>query len=214
MTPDHEVAPATALRTVLLTVGLLLAGVTGLGVATDGFRAFTTETARRAAVHRHPVAVPAVPLVNQDGVQFNLTDLRGRWVLVDFVYTRCMTICTVLGADFAQLERELAEPIAEGRVQLLSISFDMARDTPADLSSYLARFRASGPGWQAARPLTDHGLERLESTFGITVIPDQMGGYTHNAAIHLVDPSGHLVDIFDLGQREQVRAVLRRELAS
>ena len=213
MTADQEVAPATLLRTVLLSVGLLLAGVTGLGVATDGFQAFTTETARRVAVHRQPVAVPAVPLVNQDGVQFSLADLQGKWVLVDFVYTRCMTICTVLGADFAQLERELAEPIAQGRVQLMSISFDMSRDTPSDLASYLARFRASGPGWQAAVPLTDDGLERLKNTFGITVIPDRMGGYTHNAAIHLVDPSGRLVDIFDLGQREQVRAALRRELA-
>ncbi len=213
MTADQEVAPATVLRTVLLSIVLLLAGLTGLWMATDGFRAFTTETARRVAVRRHPVAVPAVPLVNQNGVQFTMKDLQGKWVLVDFVYTRCMTICTVLGADFAQLERELAEPIAQDRIQLLSISFDLARDSPTDLAAYLSRFRASGHGWQAAVPLTVDGLERLKNTFGITVIPDGMGGYTHNAAIHLVDPSGHLVDIFDLGQREQVRAALRRELA-
>ncbi len=208
-------APTAVLRTVVLTVGLLLVGVAGLGVATDGFHAFTTETARRVAVHRNPPAVPAtVPLVNQDGVHFTLADLQGKWVLVDFVYTRCMTICTVLGADFAQLERELAEPIAQDRIQLLSISFDLARDTPAELASYLTRFRGAGPGWQAAIPLTDDGLARLEDAFGITVIPDKMGGYTHNAAIHLVDPTGRLVDIFDLGQRDQVRAALQRELAS
>ena len=54
-------------------------------------------------------------------------------------------------------------------------------------------------GWQAARPLTPDGLQQLTAAFGITVIADQLGGYTHNAAIHLVDPEGRLVDIFDLG---------------
>ena len=42
-------------------------------------------------------------------------------------------------------------------------------------------------------------LERLKKSFGITVIPDSFGGFTHNAAIHLVDPRGRLVDVFDVG---------------
>ena len=41
----------TALRTWGLSIALLLAGGGGLAVATDGFQAFTTETARRVAVH-------------------------------------------------------------------------------------------------------------------------------------------------------------------
>jgi protein SCO1/2 len=194
----------TVLRTALASAGLLLAGGGALAAATDGFRAFTTETARRVAVRGSPVELPAVALQSQSGARFTLADLRGKWVLVDFIYTRCPTVCTVLGGDFARLERQLAGPIAQGRVQLLSISFDPAHDPPVRLAAYLERFGSRSPAWQAARPLTGEGLQRLTTAFGVTVIPDRLGGFTHNAAIHLVDPEGRLADIFDLGDPARI----------
>ena len=194
----------TGLRTALASAALLLGSAVGLAAATDGFAAFTTETARRVAVRRHPVELPAVTLESDAGTRFTLGDLRGRWLLVDFIYTRCPTVCSALGGDFAQLERELAGPIAQGRIRLLSISFDPAHDTPAELAAYLGRFGARNAAWQAARPLTAEGLRRLTAAFGVTVIPDGAGGYTHSAAIHLVDPDGRLADIFDPGHPERV----------
>jgi len=202
----------TVLRTSLASAVFLLAGGAALAAATDGFQAFTTETARRVAVRRSPVELPAVALESQSGARFTLADLRGKWLLVDFIYTRCPTFCAVLGGDFAQLERQLAGPIAQGRVQLLSISFDPTRDPPAQLAAYLGRFRSRDQGWQAARPLTADGLQSVTAEFGITVIPDRLGGYTHNAAIHLVDPEGRLVDIFDLGDVDRIRETVLRSL--
>lgn len=215
MTAGIDAVRTAVLRTSLASAALLLAGGVALGTATDGFQAFTTETARRVAVRRQPANLPAVTLENESGARFMLADLRRKWLLVDFIYTRCPTFCTVLGGDFAQLEQQLAGPIAQGKVQLLSISFDPAHDAPADLATYLARFRGRGlgPGWQAARPVTGVGLRRLTAAFGITVIPDHRGGYTHNAAIHLVDPEGRMVDIFDLGHLEQIRGTILRKLS-
>ena len=43
--------------------------------------------------------------------------------------------------------------------------------------------------------------------------PERRGGYTHNAAIHLVDPEGRMVDIFDLGHLEQIRGTILRRLS-
>jgi protein SCO1/2 len=200
-------------RTALASATVLLAGALGLAAATDGFRAFTSETARRVAVRRRPADLPAVALENQSGARFTLADLRGTWVLVDFIYTRCPTFCTGLGVDFARLQQQLARPIAQSRVQLLSISFDPTHDPPSQLAAYLGRFRGAGTmGWHAARPLTLDGLQRLTEAFGITVIEDRNGGYTHNAAIHLVDPSGRLVDIFDPGDVDRTRETLLRNL--
>ncbi len=204
--------PMAGLRTGLISAALLLAGGVGLAAATDGFQAFTAETARRIAVRRQPVDLPTVTLENQSGARFTFADLRGKWLLVDFIYTRCPTICTTLGGDFAQLERQLAGPIAQGNVQLLSISFDPRHDPPVQLAAYLGRFKGRNMGWQAARPLTAAGLRRLTAAFGVTVIPDQLGGYTHNAAIHLVDPEGRLVDIFDPGDLDHIRMTIMRNL--
>jgi len=191
---------------------LLLAGGVALAAATNGFQAFTTETARRVAVRSRPVELPAVALESQSGARLTLGDFRGSWLLVDFIYTRCPTFCTALGGDFARLERQLVDPIARGKVQLLSISFDPTQDTPARLAAYLGLFRGRHRGWQAARPVSADGLRQITAAFGVTVIPDQLGGYTHNAAIHLVDPEGRLVDIFDLGDVDRIRDTVLRDL--
>jgi len=200
------------LRTGLASAALLLAGGVALAAATNGLQAFTTETARRVAVRSRPVELPAVALESQSGARLTLGDFRGSWLLVDFIYTRCPTFCTALGGDFARLERQLVDPIARGKVQLLSISFDPTQDTPPRLAAYLGRFWGRHRGWQAARPVSADGLRQITAAFGVTVIPDQLGGYTHNAAIHHVDPEGRLVDIFDLGDVDRIRDTVLRDL--
>jgi protein SCO1/2 len=187
------------LRTLLASLMLMVAGGFVLSAATDHFRAFTTETARRIEVHEHPVAVPDVLLETASGAHIDMAGFRGKWLLVDFIYTRCPTYCVALGGEFAQLQDRLATPLAQGRLQLLSISFDPENDTPTELAAYQQRFRNRGPGWLAARPVTAQGLGQLKRAFGITVIPDTFGGYIHNAAIHLVDPQGRLIEIVDMG---------------
>ena len=187
------------MRTLLANLLLMLGGGVALSTATNHFRAFTTEAARRLAVREHPVDIPAVTLETETGTRLDLAAFRGRWLLVDFVYTRCPTYCSTLGGEFAQLQSSLAVPLAQHKVQLLSISFDPEHDTPRRLAEYLNRFRTSDSEWLAARPVDQGALERLKKSFGITVIPDSFGGFTHNAAIHLVDPRGRLVDVFDVG---------------
>jgi len=199
------------LRTLCASVALALAGGAVLYAGTDGLRAFTTEAARRVAVREHPVELPAVALETAAGERLDLRALRGRWLLVDFIYTRCPSYCRALGAEFAQLQDRLAGPLARRDVALLSISIDAAHDAPAELAAYLQRSRSRGAGWIAARPLGDEGLDRLERAFGVTVIPDGAGGFVHNAALHLVDPRGRLVAIFDAGDgRHAAQAVLAR----
>src|SRR5699024_10604048 len=111
---------------------IIAAGVATLAATTDGFRAFTTETARRIEVRESPRPVPSsVPLQTADGNTIDLANLRGHWLLVDFIYTRCMTYCSQQGNEFAHLQVRLAQAIESGSVKLLSISFDPAHDGPA-----------------------------------------------------------------------------------
>lgn len=201
------------LRTFLASVAVAIVGGFALAAATDGFRAFTTETARRVEVRAHPLRVPDVALETDHGKRANFRQWRGRWLIVDFVYTRCATFCTAQGGEFAQLQDRLATPIAHGLVQLLSVSFDPAHDAPAQLGAYLVRSGDRGAGWVAARPLDENSLERMKRAFGIIVIPDGAGGYIHNAAVHLVDPQGRLVDILDSGNPAQVAAEVSSRLA-
>ena len=199
------------LRTLLVSAALILVGGAVFYATTDRLRAFTTEAARRIAVRQHPVDIPSVTLETQSGARIDVAGLRGKWLLVDFIYARCPAYCVALGSEFAQLQDRLAGSLAKGAVELVSISFDPAHDTPLELAAYLQRARSRGAGWLAVRPVDRDGLDQLKRSFGITVIPDGLGGYTHNAAIHVVDPQGRLIEIVDAGQSDlAARTVLEK----
>jgi protein SCO1 len=200
------------LRTLFLSIALILVGGGVLYAATDHLQAFTSEAARRIAVRQHPIAVPSVAFETQSGARSDFANLRGKWLLVDFIYTRCPTYCVALGSEFAQLQDRLARLSGKDVVELVSISFDPAHDSPRALASYLQRAQSRGAGWIAARPVDSGGLDALERAFGITVIPDGLGGYTHNAAIHVVDPQGRLIEIVDRGQSELAARTVLQEL--
>ena len=185
------------MRSLLASLVILAAGIAILSLATDGFSAFTTEAARRVDVREHPRAVPDVTLQTADGQHIDFKSLRGRWLLVDFIYTRCMTYCSVQGGAFARLQDRLTAPIARDEVALLSISFDPEHDDPERLADYQRRFGDRGAGWLAARPADAAGLAALHRVFGVTAVPDGLGGFVHNAAIAVVDPRGQLVAIMD-----------------
>jgi protein SCO1/2 len=185
------------LRTLLASLLIVAAWVAVFAAVTDGFRAFTSETARRLDVREHPRALPSVRLQTADGSAIDLASLHGRWLLVDFIYTRCMTYCSVQGNEFARLQAQLSGEIADGKLLLLSVSFDPSHDAPAELTAYQHRSRDRGTGWIAARPQNEADLDALLHAFGVRAIPDGLGGFVHNAAINVVDPDGHLVAIVD-----------------
>jgi protein SCO1/2 len=72
------------------------------------------------------------------------------------------------------------------------------------------RFGRSLIGLRGRRRNHPAALRALLDTFGVVVIPDGMGGFVHNAAIHLVDEEGRLGAIYDLGEERAVLAALGR----
>lgn len=94
-----------------------------------------------------PLRVPDVVLTNQRGEKVRLySDLiAGHAVAMSFVFTRCTTICPLLGASFSRLQRQLGDRAGKA-VKLVSITLDPANDTPAQLAAWGKRFDA-GPAW-------------------------------------------------------------------
>ncbi len=83
--------------------------------------------------------VPDFSLVAQDGSTLRLGSLRGRVVLIDFIYTRCPMpeACPRLSANFAYLQRHFG-----GRIDLISITLDPKWDKPPVLEAYAKRWAA------------------------------------------------------------------------
>lgn len=175
---------------------------------TDGLNAFTTEGARRHQVSHLPRELPDVALTDQEGKTFMLSDLRGRRLVVDFIYTRCPTVCRALGGGFQRLQAYQGGSGQGDDFLLLSISFDFDRDGVEDLARYASRYGADPDRWRIARVDSSAGLDALLQAFGITVIPDRFGGFEHNAALHIVSRDGKLVRILDYADDPRVREQL------
>jgi protein SCO1/2 len=173
------------------------AGIAVTHSVTDGFEAYTLESARRLAALRAPAPLPELSLELADGGRARLSELPGEVLLVDFVYTNCPTYCVALGSVYARLQRELAPEIAAGRARLVSVTFDPARDGPGELRSYRARHSPDPAGWDLGRPAWPGETTGWLAAFGVVVIPDRLGGYAHNAAVHVVGPNRKLVAILD-----------------
>jgi protein SCO1/2 len=194
------------------TVAAALVAVAGLAVAhvaTDGFEAFTLESARRLQALRAPAPVADLALELTGGGRARLADLPQPVLLIDFVYTRCATWCTALGSVYSQLQQRLAPEIGAGEVGLVSVTFDPGRDGPGELEAYRARFSADAAGWALGRPAPGAELERWLTAFGVVVIPDALGGFAHNAAVHLVGPRRELVAILDFRDLDGIARAAR-----
>ncbi|HKJ70434.1 MAG TPA: SCO family protein [Gammaproteobacteria bacterium] len=183
------------MRTWLAAIGAAVLGTAALAWATDGGRAFTAETARRLAVSEHPRAVPDLRLQLQTGAEVRLRDLRGRLVVATFIYTRCQTMCPMLGIRMARIRDQLPASAVGGEVRFLSLSFDPAHDDPDRLRAYGGHYGADPASWWVARPRS--GLEKVLKRLGVVVLPDGHGGFSHNAAFYLIDRDGRLVAIID-----------------
>jgi protein SCO1/2 len=193
---------------VFLLAGVLAAGIGSLSWATDGFRVVTTDGHHRLVVEGSAQHLPDAVMIDQSGQPFSLADYRNKTVLVDFIYTRCPTICGVLGDDFRNL-LALARPKAE--IELLSIRFDPENDDREALQLYAERYGAAVPQWRVAAPASGRDQADLLSGFGVVVIPDGFGGFVHTSAVYVVDSQRRLTRILDPAEAPSVLMAMLRE---
>src|SRR5690554_1861235 len=88
------------MRWVLALIFALLAGAGSLYGLTDGFSALTAESARRHDVARQPRAIgDALVTSANDGASSLREELQadGRVAVVNFFYTRCISLCLAQG---------------------------------------------------------------------------------------------------------------------
>lgn len=184
-------------------LALLLALAAGTGAlywVTAGFTVLTAEGARRQAVALEPRPLPDAPVIGADGRATTLlADLSadGRVAIVNFFYSRCMSLCLAQGWQTERLQRAIDERGLAARVRLLSISFD-PRDGARELADYARRMHAQARTWQFLSFADPEAGARLLDLFGIVVVPAPLAQFEHNAAFHVVTPDGRLARIVDL----------------
>lgn len=182
---------------IVLVFGLLL-----FFVGTDGFQAFTAETARTKKLMEEQPRFPAVTLEDSEKRVYSFDEFQGKYVMLTFIYTACTDVCPELEMNLHQVYERIPEEYIGEDIMFLSISFDPENDDPETLDKYRAYFHSDGETWRMARINDQDELQSLLDEFGVIVIPEDGGHFTHNSAFYLVDREGYLIEVMDYQEIE------------
>jgi len=127
-----------------ILIALFLAAIFALGavvLAADSSDETTDagDASFEGSVMPAGVRAPNFALRDQDGERVSIRELRGRPVIVTFLYTTCDDTCPAQ----AQTVRGALDDLGED-VPALAIAVDPPRDTPERARTFLAKARALG----------------------------------------------------------------------
>jgi len=126
-----------------IVVALFLVGVFALGAVVLAARGRDPDEGSpntfEGALMPEGLRAPDFRLRNQDGEPISMRSLRGKPVVVTFLYTTCEDTCPIQ----AQTVRGALDQLGHD-LPALAIAVDPPRDTPERAQAFLAEQRASG----------------------------------------------------------------------
>ena len=150
-------------------------------------------------------------LTDASGATRTLADYRGKVVALFFGYTQCPDVCPTTMADLARVKSSLG---ADGaRLQVLFVTLDPERDTPALLAEYVPNFDPSFVGLWGNPEQIAHTARDFK-VFYQKVPEATPATYTldHTAGTFVFDPAGHVRLFIRYGEPEPAIASDLRQL--
>ncbi|RIH84795.1 SCO1 protein [Meiothermus luteus] len=206
--PDHGRTRAQPLRRPLQAVGLLTGAV--------GLAALLIFALPRMGAYK-PYGTPLLDprpaadfrLTGSDGKAYTLKSFRGKAVLIFFGFVNCPDVCPTTLAELSKVYQALT-PAEQGRVQVLMITADPERDTPAVLEKYVTFFDPRFLGLTG----TPNQVAEVAKGYGVFYQKSQIKSareysVDHTASVFLVDPRGRLRLIYGYGKARQTDRVLQ-----
>lgn len=109
--------------------------------------------------------VKDMSFTNQMGKQVKLSDAEGKVIVMNFVFTRCPTICPNLTRSMKRLQDSYAKN--PGIVQFISVSVDPTHDSVPNLRKFADRFNVNHDNWWFVtgnkKELYDFALQEIKA---------------------------------------------------
>ncbi|MGA7873983.1 MAG: SCO family protein [Candidatus Binatus sp.] len=135
--------------------------------------------------------LPDVSLIDQHGSTVSLESLKGKPVLIDFIYTSCASTCPLLTAKMAAIAHVLG-PALGADVRIVSITLDPEHDSPAALATYAQSHDANASGWLflTGPPAK---IDQVLALFKLRRTRESDGSIMHSISAFLLGPDGHQI---------------------
>jgi protein SCO1 len=141
---------------------------------------------------------PRTVLVDSGGKPFDLASLKGKVVLVSFVYTTCNGVCPATTSLLQRIQKSLEQAKLWGTsVEFVSITLDPNRDTPEVLNRYARLFGADLARWHFLTG-SPSDVDLAITAWGMWAKISPTGVLDHPSRIFLLDPQGRQREIYNL----------------
>jgi protein SCO1 len=179
----------------------------------------------RAAPAPHPAAATATAtastaiggpfrLIDQNGRPADETLLKGKWSAVFFGYTDCPDVCPTTLQALAAARQALGDKAQ--RLQVVFVTVDPERDTPAQLKDYLSN--AAFPQGIIGLTGTPKQIADVAAAYDVYYAKQGDGPnyqVNHSSAIYLMNPQGQFDSPLAFGltptqMRDQIAAAMNK----
>jgi protein SCO1 len=182
----------------LSTLGAIAVLATGCGSGGDSSGSSASTTAPRFAglTAKHPKPAPGLPLNDYLGHPLRSSQLRGKAVLVTFIYTHCPDVCPLIVSHLHAAQDELG-PEAK-KLQIVAVSVDPRGDTPKTVAAFLKAHQMTGRMRYliGSRPQLEsvwHAWEIVSKSSPKRKSPDLV---EHSALIYGISASGKITTLY------------------
>jgi protein SCO1/2 len=170
-----------------LEAGALLALISLAPPAAAAFDPDAALRASRAAIGRQ---VGDYTLRDTAGRTLRLSELRGKPLVVSFVYTGCFKVCPTATRFLAQAVKQAERDLGAGSFRVATIGFNLPYDTPQAMAEFARKQGVDSPHWLFLSP--DAGsVEALAAEFGFRY-ERTAAGFDHLLQVSIVDADGRI----------------------
>lgn len=136
---------------------------------------------------------PSFSLQDADGNAVSRTDLRGKVVVLNFIYAGCPDVCPLHAEKIAEIQEMVNQTPMKDRVQFITITTDPKNDTPAVLRDYGPAHGLDPVNWVFLTTTPDQPEDttrRLAEAHGHKFTKTEDGYQTHSVVTHIIDRQG------------------------
>ena len=196
-----------ALRSFVIIFALIAFG-SGIGIYSAKQKNASMSAKIQGLMWPDPKILLPFSTIDEDGQEFSLQNLKGKWSFLFFGYTNCPDICPITLNVLNQVHKELRIENTTD-TQTIFVSVDPERDSSEQLKQYVSYFNEDFIGLGG----TNEQVQSLTGQMGIPFFlqePSEQGNYLvdHSSSIFLISPMGHMIAV--ISAPHQVEDILSR----
>ena len=128
--------------------------------------------------------------VDSGGRPVRLAELRGKPLVVNFVYTGCFQVCPTATQFLAAAVKDAERSLGPGTFRVATIGFNLPFDSPEAMKAFAQKYGIASPDWVFLTPERET-LASLVADFGFRYEPTA-AGFDHLLQVSIVHPQGRI----------------------